>query len=74
MRITWLRTFYSVMRLAVPLLIVSQLANANDVRDNPAEAWVYWEKSSLTNWKDLEHSPWDYFLRKYVVTDHPSGV
>lgn len=39
-----------------------------------AEAWPRWEAHHVGSPVRVDHGPWDAFLQKYVVADHPSGI
>lgn len=40
----------------------------------PAKIWSYWDKSNEKNRHAIDHSAWDRLLKRYVVTNHPSGI
>jgi len=39
-----------------------------------AEAWTFWAANDPAGRVRVDHAPWDRFLKKYVVTNHPSGI
>ena len=39
-----------------------------------AEPWPFWTANDPAGQVHVDHAPWDRFLKKYVVTNHPSGV
>lgn len=39
-----------------------------------AEPWAFWAANDSAGRIRVDHAPWDRFLKKYVVTNHPSGV
>lgn len=39
-----------------------------------AVLWPRWQVYSSENVETVDHSPWDVLLKKYLVTDHPSGI
>jgi hypothetical protein len=39
-----------------------------------AEPWSFWAASDPGSRIAVDHSPWDRFLKKHVVTNHPSGI
>jgi len=39
-----------------------------------AEPWSFWAANDPGNRTSIDHGPWDRFLRKYVVANHPSGI
>lgn len=39
-----------------------------------AELWPRWEKHDRSNGLAIDHRPWDDFLKKYLVSPHPSGI
>jgi hypothetical protein len=38
------------------------------------EKWDYWDSYDNSSGVRVDHSPWDRFLKKYLVTDDPSGI
>jgi hypothetical protein len=39
-----------------------------------AEPWPFWAANDPGSRTSVDHAPWDRFLKKYVVTNHPSGI
>lgn len=39
-----------------------------------ADPWPFWEANDPASRVHVDHAPWDRFLQKYVVTNHPSGI
>jgi len=39
-----------------------------------AELWARWQKHDPASTQKIDHSPWDKFLKQYVVAPHPSGI
>ncbi len=39
-----------------------------------AEPWRFWAANDPGSRRSIDHAPWDRFLKKYVVTNHPSGI
>jgi hypothetical protein len=39
-----------------------------------AELWARWQKHDPASTQKIDHSPWDRFLKQYVVAPHPSGI
>lgn len=39
-----------------------------------AEPWSFWGANDPAGKVRVDHAPWDRFLKKYVVTNHPSGI
>ena len=39
-----------------------------------AEPWSFWAANDPGSRTSIDHAPWDLFLKKYVVTIHPSGI
>ena len=39
-----------------------------------ADLWAIWDQSNPTNNEVIDHTQWQNFLHKYVVTDHPSEI
>lgn len=38
------------------------------------ELWPRWQAHSAESTAAVDHTPWDLLLKKYVVTNHPSGI
>lgn len=38
------------------------------------DLWPHWQAQVAESTATVDHSPWDMLLKKYVVTNHPSGV
>lgn len=39
-----------------------------------ADPWPYWDKHDEASTSRVDHSPWERFLKTYVVTEDPSGI
>lgn len=39
-----------------------------------ADPWVIWEANDPAGKIRVDHNPWDRFLKKYLVSNHPSGI
>jgi len=39
-----------------------------------AEPWSFWAANNPAGKVRVDHAPWDRFLKKYVVTNHLSGI
>jgi hypothetical protein len=39
-----------------------------------ADPWLFWAENDPASRVRVDHGPWDRFLKKYLVTNHPSGV
>lgn len=39
-----------------------------------AEPWLFWAANDPAGKVRVDHTPWDRFLKKYVVTNHSSGI
>ena len=39
-----------------------------------ADLWPRWDRHDAASTAKLDHSAWDRFLNRYLVTDHPSGI
>ena len=39
-----------------------------------SEPWSFWAANDPAGKARVDHAPWDTFLKKYVVTNHPSGI
>lgn len=60
-----------VLILALPLLVRNAVPS---FAAPAAEPWPVWSPSDPASRIRVDHDPWDRFLKKYVVTDHPSGI
>lgn len=38
------------------------------------DLWARWQVHDSANTRTIDHSAWGKFLRRYLVTDHPSGI
>jgi hypothetical protein len=56
-------------------LILFSLALVQPVLAGPkAELWPLWQAHDSASTEVVDHSAWQAFMDKYLVTDHPSGV
>ena len=39
-----------------------------------SELWPRWQTQVSDSTQTVDHSPWNIFLKKYLVTNHPSGI
>lgn len=39
-----------------------------------AELWARWQKNDPARRQTIDHSPWERFLKLYLVAPHPSGI
>lgn len=39
-----------------------------------ADPWSFWETNDPASKIRVDHNPWDRFLQKHLVTNHPSGI
>lgn len=53
---------------SILLIYCSSLAARNP------EYWAYWDQSDESSFSSIDHSEFDFILRTYVVTNHPSGI
>ncbi len=61
--------------LAVLSLLLLLILIAPQVQAAPkAEYWAFWDSSNEKNHQRINHDEWNYILRVYLVTNHPSGV
>ncbi len=70
MRGMWTRAGWSVLLHAMffTLCVVPAAAAPK------AEPWSFWAANDPGSRASIDHVPWDRFLKKYVVTNHPSGI
>ena len=65
MQITLIRLF----------VIFAMMLAHSMVRAAPkAELWQRWQKHDPASTQKIDHSPWDRFLKQYVVAPHPSRI
>jgi len=38
------------------------------------DLWPRWQANSLKSTQTIDHNSWDMLLKKYLVTNHPSGI
>src|SRR5919106_6221019 len=60
---------FTVLSIAIFLLAASVILAAPK-----ADLWPRWQKHDPASKQTIDHSPWDTFLRKYLVAPHPSGI
>jgi hypothetical protein len=68
-----------VLRSAKPYLFAIVLACASlwmhPVAAAPSpDLWPRWQANAPQSTQVIDHSAWDMMLKKYVVTNHPSGI
>jgi hypothetical protein len=56
--------------VALQLVLTAPVAHAAP----KAELWPRWQKNDPANREKIDHSAWDRFLKKYVLSPHPSGI
>ena len=60
--------------IILTVLALSLLA-ANNLGAAPkADLWPRWNRHDAASTVKVDHSAWDRFLNRYLVTDHPSGI
>jgi hypothetical protein len=59
----------AILILSGALLVAPNLAAAPG-----ADLWPRWQAHDSTAGTVIDHSEWDVFLSRYLVTDHPSGI
>jgi hypothetical protein len=60
--------------LVVPAVLMVIL-NFSSVFAAPApDLWPRWQAHAERDSRIIDHSTWDMLLRKYLITDHPSGI
>jgi len=62
-----------VWSLLLSVMVVG-LGVAPAVAAPKAEPWPFWAANEPAGQVHVDHAPWDRFLKKYVVTNHPSGI
>jgi hypothetical protein len=58
--------------LGLALAILTGHSNAHCT--SKAELWPRWQQHDPANTQTIDHSRWQAFLQKLVVTNHPSGI
>ena len=67
-------------RVARALVVATTVANAllliaiSAGAAAKAELWARWQKHDPASREQIDHGPWDRFLKRYVVTGDPSGI
>ena len=57
------------------LILVMTLVPAAVVIGHPqAELWDRWEPYNAGSTRTVDHSDWDEFIDRYLISEHPSGV
>ena len=56
------------------LILISLVCASNTLAKTEAHASTMWHDSDETNPDSIDHSPFDGFLKTYVVSNHPSGI
>ena len=56
------------------LVTVTLVCTSSAVAGLDSQSWQIWNKSDESNRAIIDHSPFDGFLKTYVVTNHPSGI
>src|SRR6266545_2680088 len=62
------------MQIRLFVIFAMMLAHSLVHAAPKAELWARWQKHDPTSTQKIDHSPWDRFLRQYVVAPHPSGI
>ena len=65
------------LRLWCYILMISGLVivvASSTVAAPKAKLWPRWQKRNPNHTQMIDHAPWDTFLRKYVLSSHPSGI
>ena len=56
------------------LVLISLFCASNTLAKEGAQASAMWHSSNEMNPASIDHSPFDGFLKTYVVSNHPSGI
>lgn len=59
----------TVVTVAIVLMVTSAVLAAPK-----ADLWPRWQKHDPASTQKIDHSAWDRFLKRYLVTSHPSGI
>ncbi|MDW7773626.1 MAG: DUF547 domain-containing protein [Desulfobulbaceae bacterium] len=68
------RLFKEVLRLSGVALLCNIFWLPAAAAAPAADLWPYWQQHSSENIKSVDHTPWDKLLKKYLLTNHPSGI
>jgi hypothetical protein len=66
-------TGYSLF-LLISVSVLCAIGTSNTEAAPKADLWPRWQKNDPANREKIDHSAWDRFLKKYVVSPHPSGI
>ena len=72
MKITAVFGRHKLFWLGLALAILTVHSNAHCT--SKAELWPRWQQHDPANTQTMDHSRWQAFLQKLVVTNHPSGI
>jgi len=61
------------LSLLLSIMVVGSVA-VSAAAAPKAEPWPYWAANDPRSRTSIDHTPWDRFLKKYVVTNDPSGI
>lgn len=70
MRVMNMRTVFFLL-LWIHLVFPGVVPSAAGPSANP---WAFWEANDPASNIRVDHNPWDRFLKRYVVANHPSGI
>lgn len=70
-----LTVFWSTLNLLLPVVSLFAVLLCEETAAAPAaDLWPRWQKHNPKSREIIDHSAWQAFLKKYLRTDHPSGV
>lgn len=67
-----MRSFYFLYIAVASVALLLFIASAQAAPK--ADLWPRWQQHDPTSSKTIDHALWDTFLKKYVLTSHPSGI
>lgn len=67
--------FSGPLRVIQAMLIVAVLAGATQSGAAPrADLWPRWQAQEASGKQSIDHGPWNTWLKKNIVSSHPSGI
>ncbi|MFP3982997.1 MAG: DUF547 domain-containing protein [Desulfurivibrionaceae bacterium] len=62
------------IRLSFAVLLLPIFCLSETYAAPSPDLWPRWQDHQPESAMVLDHTPWDYLLEEYLVTDHPSGI
>ncbi|HEX5605027.1 MAG TPA: DUF547 domain-containing protein [Candidatus Binatia bacterium] len=66
----------AALRINLVLALILWLTSVDSVGQSPSriDLWARWDKHDAASTETIDHTRWQGFLQKFVVTAHPSGI